>query len=305
MYPPKETLLEALKPHLSYPAGKCPWKSTIPDPFTGRLWAWLPFKLADQSGRIILWYLPGLLTDARQQDMLDALRTLGTVLARGKSNPDPSSTSRSTKEWRRNGVLFNPDVPAHGVPSGGMSVSAGWYHKPQDVCSYLPKAAVLLERNPSVADWARSSAETFALMSGILALVHPTQYEEGLRCMRKLARESLTPDIVGDWECVFTAISVMVNRETIFHREGQGHYEWYNILATYGSYLCGQLSFPGIGIDLDSRPGTVVAFCGNILRHGAPRCIGERVCLAYDMREAVHRWAATGPAQWSRGPNPT
>ncbi|EIW80682.1 hypothetical protein CONPUDRAFT_57153, partial [Coniophora puteana RWD-64-598 SS2] len=149
------------------------------------------------------------------------------------------------------------------------------------------------------AKWALDSQETFALLSGVLAVIHPSQFHQGVACMRALEHESAHPELITDWACVFNALSILVNREAIFHRDGGGYYEWYDLLASIGRYCGGQLSFPGLGIDLDYRPGSVVPFCGNALRHGAPPSMGDRVCLAFYMRKSVHVHTQTNVADWS------
>ncbi|EIW75518.1 hypothetical protein CONPUDRAFT_65475, partial [Coniophora puteana RWD-64-598 SS2] len=152
-------------------------------------------------------------------------------------------------------------------------------------------------------EWVSASQDTFALMSGILSLVHPKQYAQGVQCMEKILGNSDLRQHAEQWACVFNAVSALANRETPFHRDGLGAFPWYDILLTVGRYTGGQLSLPALGIDLDYSPGTVVPLCGNILRHGVPHCEGERICLAYYMREAVHKWAGTGNAGWSGGPD--
>ncbi|EIW87378.1 hypothetical protein CONPUDRAFT_46538, partial [Coniophora puteana RWD-64-598 SS2] len=147
--------------------------------------------------------------------------------------------------------------------------------------------------------WVEASKNTFALMSSILSIVNPAQYRQGLRCMRRLGRKEAVKDSVGMWGSVFNAVTVLANRESLFHRDGSGRFEWFDMLATYGRYTDGQLSLPAAGLDLHYRPGTVVPFCGNVLRHGVPHCNGERICLAYYMRHKLHVQTKTGPTDWA------
>ncbi|EIW84777.1 hypothetical protein CONPUDRAFT_49237, partial [Coniophora puteana RWD-64-598 SS2] len=149
--------------------------------------------------------------------------------------------------------------------------------------------------------WVSASRETFTLMSGILSLVHPEQYAQGVKCMQRIIDNSDLQEYAEQWACVFNAVTALTNRETPFHRDGSGTFPWYDILLTVGRYTRGQLSLPALGLDLDYCPGTVVPFCGNVLRHGVPHCEGERICLAFYMREFVHLWAKTGKAAWSMG----
>lgn len=119
--------------------------------------------------------------------------------------------------------------------------------------------------------------------------------------MHHLRRQSHLQPYVDEWASAFNAATVVSNRETLFHRDGAGQFQWFDVLATHGTYARGLLAFPALGIELDYRPGTVVAFAGNLLRHGVPHCDGERVCFAYYMRKALHHYAQISPPQWPQG----
>lgn len=54
-----------------------------------------------------------------------------------------------------------------------------------------------------------------------------------------------------------------------------------------------------IGLDLAYRPGTIVAICGDILNHEVKSwAVGERVCYAHFMREALREKLNVPPAGW-------
>jgi hypothetical protein len=60
------------------------------------------------------------------------------------------------------------------------------------------------------------------------------------------------------------------------------------------------MELPSIGIRMAYKSGTVMAFSGKMLRHGVPECDGERICLAYYMRDKVHERMGVEAAQWMK-----
>jgi len=58
------------------------------------------------------------------------------------------------------------------------------------------------------------------------------------------------------------------------------------------------LNLPTVGLQLPYPSGTVVGLCGKILRHGVPECEGERICVAYYMRDKVHERMGVEAAPW-------
>ena len=94
--------------------------------------------------------------------------------------------------------------------------------------------------------------------------------------------------ILRMWTSVFNAVSVIANRETPYHRDYQSRPDWYNLLVTVGKYKEARLSFPGLAMELQYNPGTAVGFAGKIIWHEVARFQGERLCLAYYMRDKIH-----------------
>ncbi|KDQ56923.1 hypothetical protein JAAARDRAFT_131815, partial [Jaapia argillacea MUCL 33604] len=76
-------------------------------------------------------------------------------------------------------------------------------------------------------------------------------------------------------------------RETPVHRDAQCPVEWYDLLATVGTYEGAEFELRGVGIRYAYIPGTVVGLSGYLLKHGVSSCVGERVCYAYFMRPKV------------------
>jgi hypothetical protein len=142
--------------------------------------------------------------------------------------------------------------------------------------------------------------ETSALLSAILRVIHPALYECGRETIQRLHGHPELHPALEKWPSVFNAITILSNRETPLHRDNYSRPEWYDILTSVGPYQNAVLDFPGVGLKLAYDSGTVVGFSGKVLRHGVRKCEGERVCLAYYMRDKVHERMGTEVAQWMK-----
>ena len=154
--------------------------------------------------------------------------------------------------------------------------------------------------SPAALDWLDAVSESNAILSAILAVVHPTLYDAGwqtAKCLRDTPRRD-PQDVLSRWASVFNGVAVISNRSTPAHWDGSSRCHWYDMLATLGSYRNCNLDLPGLGISLEYGPGTVVGILGNVLEHAVPRFEGDRVCYAYFMRNNVHEWANIPASDW-------
>lgn len=142
--------------------------------------------------------------------------------------------------------------------------------------------------------------ETSALMSAILRVMHPALYESGRATVKKLWQYPELHPALEYWPSVFNAVTALSNRETPFHRDNYSRAQWYDLLTTIGPYQDAVMEFPGLGMKLRYNSGTVVGFSGKIVRHGVGDCKGDRVCLAYYMRDKVHERMGIEAAQWMK-----
>ena len=155
---------------------------------------------------------------------------------------------------------------------------------------------------PAALDWLDTISESNAILSAILAVIHPKLYDAGwktTRCLRETP-ETCPRDVLIRWASVFSGVAVISNRSTSPHRDGSSRSNWYDILATLGSYRGGTLELLGLGISLEYGPGTVVGVLGKVLEHAVPSFEGDRVCYAYFMRDNVHEWAKVPCSDWMK-----
>jgi len=149
--------------------------------------------------------------------------------------------------------------------------------------------------------WLDSIPESNAVLSAILAVIHPQLYEAGWQTIERLrgTPEIEDPeDLLSRWASVFSGVSVISNRYTPPHWDQGSRYNWYDLLATSGSYRNCNLKLLGLGITLGYGPGTVVGLVGKVLEHEVCSFDGDRVCYAYFMRNNVHDWANVPASDW-------
>lgn len=136
-------------------------------------------------------------------------------------------------------------------------------------------------------------------MSAMLRITHPSLYamaRESMSAMRKLDH---LHDIAMLWTSVFNGCQVISNRETPIHRDNNSHVCWYDLLCSVGPYSGVDLELPGAGLRFEYNTGTAMFLCGRLLRHGVSAADGDRVCLAYYMRENVQKRLGSKFAGWS------
>jgi Oxygenase domain of the 2OGFeDO superfamily len=137
-------------------------------------------------------------------------------------------------------------------------------------------------------------SESLSIIGAILAVVHPTLFEAGLDAIAELysgpidvGHPDLLRKVLEIWGSPFTAVSVIVNRETELHRDTSSPVHAYDILYTGGGYSEGRFEVHGLGLRCRYNPGTVVATLAAVFPHSVGPVNGERVCLAHFFRESA------------------
>ncbi len=154
--------------------------------------------------------------------------------------------------------------------------------------------------SPAALDWLDAISESNAILSAILAVIHPQLYDAGWETTKHLRdTPEIGPlDVLSWWVSVFSGVSIISNRTTPPHRDGSSRFNWYDMLVTLGSYQNCNLELPGLGISLEYSPGMVVGISGSMLEHAVPSVEGDRVCYAYFMRNNVHEWVNVPASDW-------
>ena len=144
-----------------------------------------------------------------------------------------------------------------------------------------PRASANFRSSACTWEWLDVISESNAVLSAILAVIHPSLYDAGWQAINQLkdTPETGSQDILMRWASVSSGVSVISNCETVPHRDGMSRYNWYDMLATSGNYRSCNLELPGLGISLEYGPGTVVGISGKVLDHAVPCFEGDRVCM--------------------------
>lgn len=119
------------------------------------------------------------------------------------------------------------------------------------------------------------------------------------QAMAKLAAMDDANDLINIWTSIFNGCQVMSNRETPVHRDNNSASPWYDLLCSVGPYHTADMELTNIGLTFQYNTGVIVALCGHIVRHGVSSTHGDRMCLAYYMRENVQCRLGSTLAGWS------
>ena len=68
-----------------------------------------------------------------------------------------------------------------------------------------------------------------------------------------------------------------------------GNPEWLNELISVGDYSSPDITFPTLQLQLDYRPGTLIAFSGKLLVHRVQHAKDDRACIAWYMQDKIHK----------------
>jgi hypothetical protein len=158
-------------------------------------------------------------------------------------------------------------------------------------------------RKPAARQWVSVMGETTALLGAILAVMHPTTFETGTRCIseirqsEKVGKRENLEELLQDWTAPYTTVSLMSNRDTPLHRDVGGSYSVMDMLVSVGRYDKGVFTVPGLGCQFWYCSGTVIGLHGRVVQHGASS-IGERLCFAQYLRENVLGKLGISDPQW-------
>lgn len=137
-----------------------------------------------------------------------------------------------------------------------------------------------------------------SITSGIMYIIHPEQYQMGRDIQEKMIKRNRCASTVREWPSVMSALSIISNRETPYHRDTQSRMTWYDLLTSVGPYTIAPLYLSPFRFRIDNIPGTICAFSGMALRHGVRKCELSRISFAWYMREPVRDGEFVDPAGW-------
>ncbi|KAH9476467.1 hypothetical protein JR316_0010379 [Psilocybe cubensis] len=252
----------------------------------------LPGTVVDSAGNILVWYLPGILSETRVESVWNSLRDIETMIHKAV----PLATS-----WRVNDSYFRHE-PGW-VQPGNINFSPAWFQQGHETSNPLEVSLDLC--NPIGQEFIRDTTTSSALLGAILSIIHPEQYRAGMKFLQRLAAEpelvhkaEILKQILTIWSSPFGVMTVISNRDTPYHRDNGSCYSWYDFLMPLGKGEHGRLELPGLGLRYKYDPMTLVAITGRLLQHGAV-CDGDRAVIVYYMRRTVFEELGVQEAGWS------
>src|ERR1700704_5814365 len=148
-------------------------------------------------------------------------------------------------------------------------------------------------QKPELREWLRTVQDDFAFLGGVLSVINPAQYEAGVStvksihtCLPQIQKNENLPELLENWTSPCIGMSLMSNRDSLLHRDNGASYSSMDMLASVGRYSVGRLSVPRLGLECSYNSGTVVAFAGRVIQHGATSD-SERLCMSFYLRENV------------------
>ncbi|KAI0687848.1 hypothetical protein C8T65DRAFT_746924 [Cerioporus squamosus] len=163
-----------------------------------------PAVITDCHGNLLIWSLPGIISERRQATLLAATRCL-EVRLRIYNDDD---IKHPGQKWRIAQRFFTTGVE---WTSGLSCFSPAWFqqgHKDR------PYGTRILKEADGIA-WMAAWLESGGLLDGILAVTHPALYKAGLEAeMRLSARAPELREQIEKWPTAFNCIQLLVNRLT-------------------------------------------------------------------------------------------
>ncbi|KAG1792285.1 uncharacterized protein HD556DRAFT_1444554 [Suillus plorans] len=257
-----------------------------------------PTVVCDKFGIIVLWYLPGAIDLAIQDDMAAATAIMSVPLARSVT-----SGAATNNQWRTHSSNFYPSQ-CGGTP-GCINLSPAWFLQGHPA----PKFHLHVSATLKLFDgWSFCQAmqRPAALITAALRVMHPNLYWSSLAMKLALglwaADNKLDEmgDYLREWASVFTALAIVCNRRSPMHHDPLSRPQWFDVMTTFGNYGVARMKMPNLGIESVYPAGSMVAGSGRIMRHGLDMADGDRTAWVLYMRDDVHEFVDIPRADYSK-----
>lgn len=140
--------------------------------------------------------------------------------------------------------------------------------------------------------------ETNALISGIFRMLHPHQFNNGMNLYEEWRRIPNMADIAQQWASSFTAFQVINNRTCPPHTDRGASYGALDVLTAIGDFKGGHICAPNLPVDFAQEPGSVLALATRTILHGVEPYEGNRISIAWFMKDDVMSWAGQPQTTW-------
>ncbi|KAI6019104.1 hypothetical protein EDC04DRAFT_2607623 [Pisolithus marmoratus] len=228
-----------------------------------------PATILDVHGRVLVWYLPGIIPPARVEHLNEIHIPLKDSIVQCSKTGCPSKMRFGHKhvpeengnEKFGHGRLMNS-------PATFQQAHTEYFWRiidPQRLEDQVYESSSL--KKPAVRQWLRDITYAEDFWNTIAEIVLPDLAQVGKEAISARQHWVTTqPPCPVRWPSIYLGIDVIVNQETPPHQD--------------------QASAPSL---LDLVPGTMVFLAGKLLTHSVPKWEkGERIALAHYMKDAIH-----------------
>ncbi|KAG1834668.1 hypothetical protein DFJ58DRAFT_735758 [Suillus subalutaceus] len=233
--------------------------------------AYLNPVVLDKFGVIVLWYLPGAIDPAIQNDMMVATLMM--------SGPLGMSVTRSgaDKKWYTHESNFQSSQ--QGLTPGCINLSPGWFLQAHPAPKFHPEVSATLRVCGS--SLCQAMQRPAALIAAALRVMHPSLYWSSLTTKLGLSLWADNNQLeemgnrLREWVSVFTALAVMCNRCSPLHHDTLSRAQWFNVMTSVGNHSPVRMQMPNIGVEIAYNSGVMVGASGRIVRHGMDKVDGD------------------------------
>ena len=144
--------------------------------------------------------------------------------------------------------------------------------------------------------------ETGQLLDGILAVAHPELFKHAGRLKATMVKNNPSwASIISQWPTHYLAAHLIVNRESLFHRDPKATPGWLDMLASLGTEgdESSILSLRTLGVSIPYGTGTIALINGAVVVHGVPPVIGDRICYAWGMNRHIFEYYSIYFPDWA------
>ncbi|KAG2112263.1 uncharacterized protein F5147DRAFT_650910 [Suillus discolor] len=208
-----------------------------------------PAVVLDKFGLIVLWYLPGAIDAAIQNDMLSV-----TMMMLGPLGKSITCGTLPKDTWRTHESNFQ--ISEHGLTSGCINLSPGWFLQAHPAPQFQPEVSATLK-----SDDVDNTTGAWGLGKYSSNTDHGDSAQRMGICLYRRRR--------------------YVHRYTPLHRDALSRAQWFDIMTSIGGYTSARMKMPNIGIEIAYDAGVMAGASGRIVRHGVNWVNGDQVGWMY------------------------
>ncbi|KAG1880184.1 hypothetical protein F4604DRAFT_1922867 [Suillus subluteus] len=232
-----------------------------------------PAVVLNKFGIIVLWYLPGAIDAAIQNDMMAA-----TVMMSGLLGTSITRSTAKDNKWCTHESNFQSSD--HGLTPGCINLSPAWFLQGHPAPKF--HSEILATLRVGGISLCQAMQRPAALIAAALRVMHPSLYWSSLTTQLGLglwaANNQLQDmgDLLRVWGSVFTVLAIMCNQCSPLHCDALSHAQWFDAMLSVGGYGPARMRMPNIGIEIAYNSGVMAAASGRIVWHGVDNMYPER-----------------------------